>query len=677
MLPQLLDNIAYLVVCLPPPDGTCKTIVAFLVDCGDANAALTQIFDIRDVHYLGYEIDLQCILCTHKHHDHTAGNRGLLASDLVNVQHVVGGAVEKVPLCNTFVANGDFVTLPTVEGNDMNNVVEMEVMAMPAHTRGSVVYALRVKQDEEGSVFFFVGDTMFSGGGGVPFEADTETRSDQRVSNKNGGSQIKPSVGNKSVERCFAEILHRGSNNGNTSKMLIFPGHEYTSDLIARQFRSGAGETSAWNRMPPSVFFETASQYYISSHRRALPHSGKMLTVPTVVSRELYINPHFRSLKKRGEHIIRALRIWYRHFSKDKIDDMHPTVTMMSSSSAIVPKLNDSNKTPSTETEWNLTTDDISRPIFTTVFSMDLEAIIEDLGANRISPQRAAKRLRSMQSSLEDNLIRRRPIPETLPTDKSIYQGILALAILGSGPCAMTLSDSHTMKLPIPNDYDSDRIRISKKRLLSVLNALELLTAANDGHKVIQIIDFLWKDAAEYCDEEKSVKVNGTSNFAGDSVENGHSEPDEIELGVIKWCLYGAEANQPSWFTKFCMLCEGEVPREPVQRPAHPVQAMNLRRTNGELVRHDVLRCPLCRDATGCPLVEDISESFTTEESPRKEMSLADAIHEDSPSTAVEVELPTFHVREESSASLPFDEEDSDAEKIEMQAIIKPMLTEA
>ena len=679
MLPQLLDNLAYLVVCVPPSRSISSTIVAFLVDCGDATTALKQMFEICDVHYADYEIDLQAVLSTHKHHDHTAGNGGLLQSDLVSIQQVVGGAVERVPHANTLVANGDMLTLPRVDGNDMNDLVEVEVMSMPAHTRGSVVYAMRVKEGEEGSAFFFVGDTFFSGGGGVPFEADTETRGDAHSTNKTGTSHVKPSAGSKAVERCFAELLYRGLEEGaDTSGMVIFPGHEYTSDLIARQFRSGGGEANSWNKMPPSVFFETASQYYIASHRRALPHHGKILTVPTVVSRELDVNPHFRSLKKRAEHIVRALRIWYRHFCKDKIDEVQVSASLRSSTSvSFVPKLNDSNKTPSSETEWNLTTDDITRPVFTTVFSADLEAVIDELQASKISPQRAAKRLRAMQSSLQDNVIRRRPIPGTLPTDRSIYQGVLALAILGSGPCAMTLGDSVAMNLPVPMDRNSDRIRISKKRLLSVLKGLGLLTDAHDGHKVVQMIELLWKEASEYCDDAEWAEVNGAQVEKDESfeIENGldHIVPDEIELGILKWCLYGAEANQPSWFTKFCMLTSDEISKE-TKMPVHPVTAMEARRTSGELVRHDVLRCPLCRNATGCPLLEDINESFTTEESPKKEASLANL--PDESRLSVEVELSNM-AHMESEVSLPFDESSSDADKKELQAVIKPMLTEA
>jgi hypothetical protein len=51
--------------------------------------------------------------------------------------------------------------------------------------------------------------------------------------------------------------------------------------------------------------------------------------------------------------------------------------------------------------------------------------------------------------------------------------------------------------------------------------------------------------------------MNGHS--ASDAAENGMgpSDVDEIELGVLKWTLYGgAEANQPLWFTKFCLPWE-------------------------------------------------------------------------------------------------------------------------
>jgi hypothetical protein len=42
----------------PSPHTDCSMIVSFLVDCGDANACLEQIFGIRDVHYPDYVMDV-------------------------------------------------------------------------------------------------------------------------------------------------------------------------------------------------------------------------------------------------------------------------------------------------------------------------------------------------------------------------------------------------------------------------------------------------------------------------------------------------------------------------------------------------------------------------------------------------------------------------------------------
>jgi hypothetical protein len=86
-----------------------------------------------------------------------------------------------------------------------------------------------------------------------------------------------------------------------------------------------------------------------------------------------------------------------------------------------------------------------------------------------------------------------------------------------------------------------------------VLNGLDLLTAAYNGSHVFQMIEVLWQDESEYGDRFHE-KMNGHS--ALDAVENGMgpSDVDEIEIGVLKWTLYGgAKANQPSWFTKFCL----------------------------------------------------------------------------------------------------------------------------
>jgi hypothetical protein len=67
------------------------------------------------------------------------------------------------------------------------------------------------------------------------------------------------------------------------------------------------------------------------------------------------------------------------------------------------------------------------------------------------------------------------------------------------------------------------------------------------------MIELLWQDSSEYGDRFHK-KMNGHSTL--DIAENGMgpSNVNEIELGVLKWTQYvGAESNQPSWFTKFCL----------------------------------------------------------------------------------------------------------------------------
>merc|ERR1712137_69917 len=92
----------------------------------------------------------------------------------------------------------------------------------------------------------FTGDTMFSGGGGVPFESDFETNKDKSVDDKTVMSRFKPTGGSLSIERCFAELLRRAvteddaikSNDGLAiPQMVVYPGHEYTIELLQRQMQ--------------------------------------------------------------------------------------------------------------------------------------------------------------------------------------------------------------------------------------------------------------------------------------------------------------------------------------------------------------------------------------------------------------------------------------------------------
>jgi glyoxylase-like metal-dependent hydrolase (beta-lactamase superfamily II) len=617
-LPQLMDNLGYLVVCVPRPDRHdddlsgkhhhSGKIVAFVVDCGDAAAVARQVALISNVHYNMRTIHIQSILSTHKHHDHTAGNKGLLENkDLGgDIKLVFGGAVEKVPQCNFLLANGDKLPLPREGRNDMRSVIEVEAIATPGHTRGSLAYALRPICSEPSSVstIMFTGDTMFSGGGGVPFEADFDKNQDDNDVRLTGDSYIKASAATNAVERCFAEILFRSvpvsaMQQVTSDRILVFPGHEYSYELLNRQLTQPT-ENCRWKNFSPTVFFETVSHYYVAMHRRTLPSSGgKLLMSVSSVSRELLINPNLRSLKKRGEVVLSAIRLWNRHFAKSRVgDEIHGAFGK--NGSLNLEAKSTFKKSRATERQWNLDAHDLNTPIFTTVYSADLNSIIEDLDKGKIDPQRAAFRLRQLKTLLDVPVVGRRPIPGTLPSDRTVYKGLLGLALLGSSPTALTPSDSPTMKLPPPIAASSDMIIVSKKRLISVLYWLGLLTKENEGKRTVAMIEKLWKEAREYESTLPSfdeTSVQNDSRYASVDLESSATGlDDKVDLGSLKWIIYGVPSQNPTYFPKFCMPCA-----KPVIPDEHPIHKSGMEKEHGELVRHDIFTCFLCKGATGCP----------------------------------------------------------------------------
>ena len=106
----------------------------------------------------------------HKHHDHTIGNQMQYCTCYPeSLKHIYGGAVERVSYMTDLLENSDKVPVP----KQVKDVCEIEVIAAPSNTHGSVVYALQYADDTERStmVLFFTGDVMYSSGGGLPFEA--------------------------------------------------------------------------------------------------------------------------------------------------------------------------------------------------------------------------------------------------------------------------------------------------------------------------------------------------------------------------------------------------------------------------------------------------------------------------------------------------------------------------
>jgi hypothetical protein len=457
------------------------------------------------------------------------------------------------------------------------------------------------------------------------------------------------------MERCFTELVVRAfaddANLGDGSNVLIFPGHEYTNELLNRQFMPNAGESSQWSKFSPAVFFRTAAQLYITSHRRSLPQ-GKILAVPSLLSLELDINPNFRKLRRRGEDIVRAVQLWYRLFARTVITNEGKGFVTEDAVSK------DAKRPPrnqgSSEAVWNVTAGDLSKPIFTAVYTADLDLIINELHGGKIKIEEAVNKLKIMRDRAEEPVVRRRPIPGTLPNDKIMYTALMGLAIVGSPPTAMTLSDSRLMNLPRPlSPANTHKIRVSKKRIITMLKFLGLIEDNVEGRDLTTMIDYLWQEAVDYGMPEDYNTTNGELGLDG----------DEMELGILRWMFSGIEANQPTWFERFCMPCKPA--RQPPTRD-HPIHEAKLRRTNGELVKHDALTCLLCRDVTGCPLSDGVEEEVENGEG-----SVKFPTAHSNESQTIQLNFPPvglanrFHMRLES----PFDEGGDDSTNVEIQLV--------
>jgi len=691
-LPQLLDNIGYVIICLPPPSSTTTStssptasspitgtkkksffkknnsnknneppptpIVALLVDVGDASSVQQQVDLISNYHYSNLQIRICGILSTHKHHDHTAGNITMSSKlKVVNGKcpDVYGGAVENVPGCNRFVRNGDCINLPKVGINDMNDVVYIECVAVPSHTRGSVVYTLRPNahpynmnndRKDNDEAHLFTGDAMFSGGGGVAFEADLEFANDKKSSKERPDIMFRSGAGVYSIERCFAEILVRARGKGSSydynddgdcndlrlkreeqqhhltnfdsysniaklSKVLVYPGHEYTIDLLRRQLDRSYDYASKWCTFEPAVFFDLVSNYFISDHRRSLPRVNRLLTVPTTLNREMNINPHMRSLRKRGEHLIAAVKSWYHYGDRvGSISESNGGTNTLNSrlinqSIEETNSSNNNNKTPSTNHTWTMNGSTVNQPIFSTVYHSDLTTISQALSNGTISALTASRALCKLPSRLNDPVVDRRPIPNTLPNDRSMHLGCVSLAILGSAPCALTVRDGLGMRLP-PPAINSDRLDVSLNRVLDMLEALGLIEC--EGGEIEDMLQLLWKEAGPEMMKKRTDEEDPTNT-------NDHNENDMedlLELGLLKMVLYGIAPSGLANSGGFCGICcksDGGINAAAVRRRKATKKRnkrngneSKIKRTGGELVRHDVTTCLMCRDAVGCPI---------------------------------------------------------------------------
>ncbi|XP_075895931.1 putative hydrolase PNKD [Nelusetta ayraudi] len=147
-IPMLYDNYSYLVV-------DTATSVAVVVDPADpekVQAALTA-----------EGATLEAILCTHKHWDHSGGNKGL--KKLHNSCRVYGNAADNIPGLTHPLSHRDSVTFGSLH---------FKAFFTPGHTVGHMIFLLDGEPVGSPSSLFS-GDLVFLAGCGRMFEGNATT----------------------------------------------------------------------------------------------------------------------------------------------------------------------------------------------------------------------------------------------------------------------------------------------------------------------------------------------------------------------------------------------------------------------------------------------------------------------------------------------------------------------
>lgn len=608
MISQLVDNICYLIVY---QDYSKPKMQGIVIDCGDAKALLHMIERIHRQHYHDHPaIEVTSVLCTHKHHDHTAGNKQILKA-FPGVK-IYGGAVERVPFANEMVKHDAILTL-SLPANAL-----IRAIAVPCHTRGSLMYQLTTKGSN--ATYLFSGDTVFSGGGGEAFEAHYNIMT--------------------SISRCFAEVLASVSD---PNRCMLFPGHEYSRELLSMQFLLNndskvPAKLKNWTDFTPHDFFGTAGQYLVATHRRGLPPGKRILTIPSSLHHEIVINPQFRTLRKAGENLLHALHLWFQN--------RRGTAEAYTTSAGGLTNPQEVQSTPSTTPSsalsWNLGQTHVNHNVFTTFYSADLDALIEGLESSTVSVEQAAMHLQLMSDKMkmsltpksysvtnisdenDDNLGDANRRPSFSNNAKLMKDAISAFVILGSPPTALTVSDSKKMGLPRPylgKLTANDHLVISRSRLLKVMEALNLVP----DPRLRQIINAFFDDAFETKGFDRSKVSEQTS--APESVRIMNEDPkvyeaclespsekclpdDAIELGYLKFTLFGQllPAGRSSWWSFLCKPCgnnkEGndEIDdAEIIRKGQEAVGKGTCKSKITPLIYHDMSRCFMCKDSLACP----------------------------------------------------------------------------
>jgi hydroxyacylglutathione hydrolase len=231
---------------------------SIVIDPGEAHKTIKYL-KVND-------LNLEAILITHHHFDHTGGIEDMLKFKSVDVY----GPVNNIPSINKQLRDGD---LFSVIG------IDFKIIEIPGHTLDHIAFFI----ENNGNPVLFCGDTLFSSGCGRVFEG--------------------------TYEQMHKSILKLKSLPANTK---IYSGHEYTQ-----------------SNLKFAMEVEPLNQKLISRYNDVQDLLNKGIpTLPTTLELELEVNPFLRCQAREVQNsvvkqfntsnheneIFKALRQWKDNF---------------------------------------------------------------------------------------------------------------------------------------------------------------------------------------------------------------------------------------------------------------------------------------------------------------------------------------------------------------------------
>ena len=231
---------------------------SIVIDPGEAHKTIKYLKE--------NDLNLDAILITHHHFDHTGGIEDMLKFRNVNVY----GPVNNIPSINKQLRDGD---LFSVIG------IDFKIIEIPGHTLDHIAFF----SENNGNPVLFCGDTLFSSGCGRVFEG--------------------------TFEQMYKSVLKLKSLPANTK---IYSGHEYTQ-----------------SNLKFAMEVEPLNQKLISRYNDVQDLLNKGIpTLPTTLELELEVNPFLRcqarevqnsvvkqfNTSNHEDEIFKALRQWKDNF---------------------------------------------------------------------------------------------------------------------------------------------------------------------------------------------------------------------------------------------------------------------------------------------------------------------------------------------------------------------------